>query len=344
MSNRAALSRPAPPPVVEVEGLEKSYGEVRALDGISFSVDAGSVVAFLGPNGAGKTTAIKILTGYLGADRGRARVCGHDVDRDPLAARSQVGYLPENNPLYPDMRVCDLLRFAFEAQRTGEASAADAIDRAVSRTGLAEVYRKFIGACSKGFRQRVGLAQALLHDPPLLILDEPTNGLDPLQVVEIRQLIRDLGAHKTVLVTTHVLPEVEALAERVVMIHRGRKVADGALAQLVQVGTEGLWVHVGVRGSETALRSVLQQAGATEVTGRSSPFADAAACAVQARVRDADALPALAAAVHAAGLEMVEFAPQGGSLEMLFQRLVTPAAAVSGVAPEPSPEDLGGRA
>ena len=311
------------PPVVEVEGLTKSYGDVRALQGIDFTVASGSVVGFLGPNGAGKSTAIRILTGYLGADAGRAKVCGFDVETDPIAVKSRLGYLPENNPLYLDMRVEDMLRFAARARGLRGAAIREAVTRGIEQTGLEPVWRRAVGACSKGYRQRVGLAQALLHDPTLLILDEPTNGLDPLQVVEIRNLIRELGQTKTVLLTSHVLPEVEALADRVVLLHRGRIVADGPLESLTGGVDGGAEVRVAILGDEAALRSLLDGVGAEYLQAVAPPFAAAGASACRARVDGVEQTQALAAAAASAGVPLLELAPQGATLEALFRSLAS---------------------
>ena len=316
--------------VVQAEGLAKAYGEVQALQGVSFSIPTGSVVGFLGPNGAGKTTAIKILTGSLAADAGRAVICGYDVETEPQAARASIGYLPENNPLYPEMRVDRFLRFAWDAQRSPLASETrdQAIDRVVQATGLASVYRRAIANCSKGFRQRVGFAQALLHDPPLLILDEPTNGLDPLQVVEIRELIRRLGRTKTVLLTTHVLPEVEALAERVVLIHQGRKVADDRLEALA-TGETGRLLQLTVHGGTEQLTAALAGIDHEMVQLRTGAYGLTDACRALLRIPqlNAESLAQVSAAISAAGLGLLELSPQAGGLESLFQGLDVSLAA-----------------
>ena len=313
--------------VVEVVGLRKAYGPVEALRGVSFRIPAGQVVGLLGPNGAGKTTAIKILTGFLAADEGQARVAGFDVEQDPLEVKRRVGYLPENNPLYLEQRVEDFLVFAHRARGLERARRAADLDRVVAATGLEPVFRRPIGQCSKGYRQRVGLAQSLLHDPPLLVLDEPTNGLDPNQVVEMRELGRRLGQTKTVVLTSHVLPEVEALAQRVVLLHRGEVVADAPLEELRRgAGADRMSVRVAVRGSDAALESLLTAAGATELRRRPAPFGAAGLAAAEARLpHGAETLAGLAAAARTAGLELVELAPQDHDLEGVFRRLTAPA-------------------
>ncbi len=312
--------------VVQVHDLHKAFGEVRALQGVGFEIPSGAVVGFLGPNGAGKTTAIKILTGYLAADQGSARVCGHDVEKEPLAAKALVGYLPENNPLYTDMRVEQYLSFAWQAQKAEglvRESKKQAIDRVVQSTSLQMVFRRNIGDCSKGYRQRVGLAQALLHDPPLLVLDEPTNGLDPLQVVEIRELIRNLGQSKTVILTTHVLPEVEALADRVVLIHQGKKVADHSLQQLAQSG-DGAGARVVVHGGQEQLQASLERAGCEVRQWLTAPLGDSSHSGAVVRLSGgggAEALRELSQAVTANGLTLLELNAETGTLESLFRDL-----------------------
>ena len=325
MSTDSGVATAAANAVVQVHDLHKSFGDVRALRGVSFDIPSGAVVGFLGPNGAGKTTAIKILTGYLAADQGWARICGHDVENEPLAAKALVGYLPENNPLYTDMRVDQYLSFAWRAQvqaSEGE-SKKDAIDRVVQATSLQQVFRRNIGACSKGYRQRVGLAQALLHDPPLLVLDEPTNGLDPLQVVEIRELIRNLGQQKTVILTTHVLPEVEALADRVVLIHHGQKVADDSLHQLAQSG-DGVRARIVVKGEQEQLEKCVQQADCEIRQWLPAPFGDSQNCGAIVRMPGsggAESLTRLSKAAAQANIPLVELNAETGTLEALFKDL-----------------------
>jgi len=213
--------------MVTVREMMKRYGEVTALDDISFTLRKGEIVGLLGPNGAGKTTAMKIVTGFMPADRGEVRIMGKSIVEDPVTIRNAIGYLPENNPLYLDMTVEEHLSFAAEMRNLKDPATACRI--AMERCGLTEVRHRIVGHLSKGFRQRVGLAQAIIHDPEILILDEPTNGLDPIQITEIRSLIRELGREKSVILCSHILSEVEAVASRVAVINRGKIVADDTL-------------------------------------------------------------------------------------------------------------------
>jgi ABC-2 type transport system ATP-binding protein len=209
----------------------RKYGDQKALDNVSFDLKEGEIVALLGPNGAGKSTMMKIITCYLPQNEGRVWVCGHNVVDDPLEVRKLVGYLPENNPLYLDMYVREYLEFVAGLHQLGK-NAQTRIDEMISQTGLKREQHKKIGALSKGYRQRVGIAQALIHDPKVLILDEPTTGLDPNQLVEIRQLIKNVGKEKTVLLSTHIMQEVEAVCDRVIIINRGKIVADASTEEM----------------------------------------------------------------------------------------------------------------
>jgi ABC-2 type transport system ATP-binding protein len=228
--------------VIEANGLSKRYGEMLAVDDVSFSVGKGEVVGFLGPNGAGKTTTMRMLTGFLPPTNGTAVIAGHDIFEDPLAARRSIGYLPETLPLYPEMSVTSYLGYVARIKDVARRERRAAVDRALERCALTEVRRRVIGTLSKGFRQRVGLAQAIVHDPAVLILDEPTIGLDPLQIREIRSLIAELAAPEqgeaqhTVILSTHILPEVEAICRRVILLHEGRKVVDAPLEELTAGG------------------------------------------------------------------------------------------------------------
>src|SRR5213076_133235 len=218
--------------MIEVDSLTKNYGAFRAVDGVSFNVRKGEVLGFLGPNGAGKSTTMKILTCYLAPTGGTARVAGHDVFEHSLEVRQRIGYLPEDTPIYRDMTVLELLRFVADVRGMARDKREARIREIGGRCGLGDVAGKLVGELSKGFRQRVGLAQAMLHDPDIVILDEPTSGLDPNQIVEIRSLIKEIGREKTVILSTHILPEVQATCSRVVIISGGKLVADGTPNEL----------------------------------------------------------------------------------------------------------------
>ena len=208
--------------MIEVDNLTKNYGTTLALRGVSFRIDKGEVVGFLGPNGAGKTTVMRILTCFMPASGGKATVAGYDVFKDSLEVRKQIGYLPESVPLYPEMTVSGYLKFVSKIKGTPRSKRAARLDIAMEAFGLSEHRNQIVGQLSKGFRQRVGLAQALIHDPKVLILDEPTSGLDPRQIVEIRGLIKDLGRERTIILSTHILPEASMTCERLIVINEGR--------------------------------------------------------------------------------------------------------------------------
>lgn len=221
---------------IQVSGLTKLYDTQKAVDGISFEVKKGEIAGFLGPNGAGKSTTMKMITGYLPPTSGTATVCGFDVVEKPMEVRKRVGYLPEANPLYFEMYVREYLEFSAGIHRLG-ADKGRRIEEMIEMTGLLKEAHKKIGALSKGYKQRVGLAQAMLHDPEVLILDEPTSGLDPNQIVEIRDLIKRIGADKTVLLSTHIMQEVQAMCSRVIIINNGKIVADDSIGHLQTVNT-----------------------------------------------------------------------------------------------------------
>ncbi len=230
---------------ISVEGLTKLYGSFQALNGIDFSVQPGEIVGFLGPNGAGKSTTMKILTCFMSATQGHARVAGYDVREDSEEVRSRIGYLPENVPLYDEMLVYDYLEFIARVRGVAKDKRREAIKRAATMAGLEAVIARAISELSKGYRQRVGLAQAIIHEPEVVILDEPTTGLDPNQIIEIRDLIKTIGKEKTVLFSTHIMQEVAAVCDRVIIINKGSIVADDtveALAAKVADGKPGLLV------------------------------------------------------------------------------------------------------
>lgn len=227
-----ATAATSAPPAIRAQSLCKYYGQFTAIEGVSFEVPQGSITAFLGPNGAGKSTSMKILTGFLAPSAGRAEIGGFDVATDRMAASRILGYLPENGPLYHDMSPVAFLRFCGRVRGMSDIELDRALDRVAEACQLGEVWHKRIRKLSKGFRQRVGLAQAILHDPKVLILDEPTSGLDPNQILVVRDLIRSLAKQKTVLLSTHILQEVEAMADHVVMISEGRVVFTGTPDEL----------------------------------------------------------------------------------------------------------------
>lgn len=225
-------------PAIEVEGLCKRYGDFEAVRDLSFRIGSGEVVGFLGPNGAGKTTTMRMLTGFVPATDGKVRIAGFDIFGDGMNARRSIGYLPESPPLYPEMTPATYIDFVAKLKDVPRAKRKDAVERALTRCGLKDVSRREIRQLSKGFRQRVGLAQAIVHEPKVLVLDEPTVGLDPIQIREIRALIADLAATggQTILLSTHILAEVEAICQRVILLQKGRKVLDQSLSGLTADG------------------------------------------------------------------------------------------------------------
>jgi ABC-2 type transport system ATP-binding protein len=218
--------------MIEVKNLSKAYGSFVAVKGISFKAERGQILGFLGPNGAGKTTTMRIITGYMPATSGTVVIDGLDIFTNSLEARRLIGYLPENPPVYNDMRVEGYLRFVAKLRGVKRSELESAVDHMLHVCGLTDMARRICGQLSKGYRQRVGLAQALIHDPPVLVLDEPTIGLDPRQIHEIRELIRGLGGHRTIVLSTHILPEVSQICDRVVIINDGRVVLEEQLSQL----------------------------------------------------------------------------------------------------------------
>jgi len=313
--------------VIEVSGLTKRYGEHRALQGVDFRVERGEVVGFLGPNGAGKTTTMKILTGYISPTDGSAKVMGRDSVSEPVAVRRRVGYLPEAAPVYPEMKVWEYLDFVGRVRGLGRAERAAALARAMESTGLTPRRGQAIGTLSKGFRQRVGLAQAILHEPDLLVLDEPTSGLDPNQIQEIRGLIRRLGQKKTVLLSTHILSEVQATCDRVIIIHRGRVVADGPTDEVI-AQEQGALFHLTLAPGtvrlppEAVLASIEQVEGVEEVRQVATAEGAEDELALVVRARE-DVRAALFQEAVASGLTLLELRAERSNLEEVFRRLTT---------------------
>ena len=261
---------------IVVENLTKKYGVQKAVNDISFKINTGEVVGFLGPNGAGKSTTIKMITCFMAPTTGDVNVVGASVLTDPESVKKKIGYLPEHNPLYLDMPIVDYLRFSAEVQGVHKSEIASRIGEMIDRCGLDAEKHKNIGELSKGYRQRVGLAQAMIHDPEVLILDEPTTGLDPNQIVEIRKLIKDLGKEKTVILSSHILSEVEATCDRILIINKGQIVADGSSETLRQQaqGQEILTVHIEAKdGSmEADLRGLKSVEKVAAVEGKQNWF------------------------------------------------------------------------
>ncbi|MHA1568197.1 MAG: ABC transporter ATP-binding protein [Alphaproteobacteria bacterium] len=251
--------------MINVRNLSKSYGQHLAVDDISFQVSAGEVVGFLGPNGAGKTTTMRMLTGFLGPNSGKIEIDGKPLPENPELAKAKIGYLPENNPLYEDMTVIEYLDFIAEMRGMKPAGRKEQIKRNLELYGLQEVASRDIGELSKGYRQRVGLAQASLNDPPIMILDEPTSGLDPNQIIEIRNLIKEIGKTKTVILSTHNLTEVEATCSRILIINEGKIVADDSPEALEKKGT-GAILHVWIKGEGDLKAKLAVLSGVFEVS------------------------------------------------------------------------------
>lgn len=313
--------------MIEVDQVHKSFGKVLAVRGVSFSVPKGSVVGVLGPNGAGKSTTIRMITGIVPPDRGGVRVDGLDSINQSMKVRSRLGYLPESNPLYPEMRVVDFLNFRGNLFRLRGRKRTAAVDRAITRCWLDEVRKRRIGQLSKGFRQRVGLAAAMLHDPPVLILDEPTSGLDPAQIAETRQLIRELAGDHTMLIVSHILPEVEKSCDRLLIFARGQIQADGTADDLLLdlAQKQGYSLEVRSEGDPVPL---LNQSSAIErvepdSSGRSGKGWHALRVVVHRHI--ADPGEAIGEACRTAGLTIRTLRPATATLEALYIRLVEQA-------------------
>jgi len=306
--------------MIHVENLVKHYGATRAVDDITFDVPRGQVLGFLGPNGAGKTTTMKILTGFLFPDGGRAVINGEEVMERPLEARRHIGYLPETNPLYKEMNVAGYLGFAARMRDVPGVERREAIERVTHQCGLGPILGKDVGELSKGFRQRVGLAQAMIHNPEILILDEPTSGLDPNQIVEIRSLIKAIGRQRTVILSTHYLQEVEATCDRLLIIHRGKIVADGTIPELT-AREKGGDMRLGVIGPENQVKSQL-----LELIGEGGVIPDAVEGQVQ--YYKLEGVPEgvtpetiFDLLVTRNGWKLVEMHRQAAHLETVFRRL-----------------------
>lgn len=315
--------------MIEARDLTKSYGPTRALRGVSFEIQPGEVVGLLGPNGAGKSTAMRIATGYLAPTSGTVRIDGIEVLDDPNACQAKIGYLPEGNPLYLDMRLTEALKFTASARGLSGEDRRKAIGAALDDAGLLGKEHQLIGSLSRGFRQRVGLAMALLHRPPILILDEPTSGLDPNQQTEMHKFVRSLAQDHTVVFSSHILPEVEAVCDRVIAIHQGRIVADGTVEEVRSQATGGQTVAVTVRGDFAKLEPALAALPFAQSLRTSSDPEHAALTTARFSIGDTpslDAREAVSRAVYESGLGLVYLAAERASLEEAFAALTPDAA------------------
>jgi ABC-2 type transport system ATP-binding protein len=318
--------------VIEVQHLTKRYGPFTAVDDVSFRVERGEILGFLGPNGAGKTTTMRILTGYMPPSEGRAVVAGYDVLEQPIEAKRRTGYLPETPPLYPDMTVRDYLMFVSRIKGVPRGERKTRVGTVMERTRIADMASRHCGKLSKGYRQRVGLAQAILHNPDVLILDEPTAGLDPKQIIETRQLIKELAGDHTIILSTHILPEVSQTCQRVVIINKGRMVAvdtpDNLTARLR--GSETLYVQVDAPGADVpaALQTI---PGVTRVSG-AAPAGPVSAYEVDSD-SGRDVRRELAATIVTRGWGLLELRPMRMSLEEIFLHLTTEETVAAAAAP-----------
>jgi len=325
--------------MIRVENLSKSYGRHEAVRGLSFHVPKGQVCGFLGPNGAGKSTTLRMLTGFLSPSSGTIRIGGLDALQDSIGARRQIGYMPEACPLYPEMRVNEYLRYRAELKGVRGADKAERVERALEQADVKDVEHRIIGQLSKGYRQRVGLADALVSDPPLLILDEPTAGLDPNQIRQVRTLIRRLAEDKTVLLSTHILPEVEAICDHVLILHKGKMVGEGKPGELRLGVTRKQKIRFEGRAPAAGEPGYREQPGAPDLEAFRRALApiesvrvvrlDARGGLVRGRLEaegDPDAVEKVFSAIVAAGLILRELRPSDASLEDVFADLTTAEA------------------
>ena len=304
--------------MISVQNLVKHYGEVKAVDGISFTIRKGEITGLLGPNGAGKTTTLRILTGYLQPTDGVVSIDDFLVEEHPIEIKKRIGYLPESAPLYPDMMVYDFLHFMADIREVNDK---ERIKDVAIQCGITEVMHKNIGELSKGYKQRVGLAQAILHDPDILILDEPTNGLDPNQIVEIRDLIKELGKEKTVILSTHILQEVEATCNRVIIIDKGTIVADDSTSELKSAKGKNIRINIVVGGAPfDTIKNALQ--GISGITSIIHSRDEDSLCHIQIITNpDIDVRPDVFKCIKDNGWILYEMTREYRSLEHVFREL-----------------------
>ena len=309
--------------MIEVQNLTKYYGDLRAVDGISFTVERGEILGFLGPNAAGKTTTMRVITGYLPATSGSVAVAGFDVFKNNLEVKKQIGYLPENPPLYLDMRVVDYLRFVAVIKGVDRQQVNHEVERVADKLALSEVFNVLIAQLSKGFKQRVGLAQALLNNPPVLILDEPTIGLDPKQIIEVRELIKSFGQDHTIILSTHILPEVSMTCNRVIIINEGKLVAVDTPENLTAKlkGSESILLEVEGPADEV-MYTIRQVPNVKSISSASVNKANFSKYIVEAVV-GTDVRKEIAAAIVRHNWGLLELKTESLSLEKIFLQLTT---------------------
>jgi len=311
--------------MIQVQNLTKTFGETKALDNVNFEVRDGEVLGFLGPNGAGKSTAMRIITGFIAPTAGTVKVDGLDVMDKSFEIRKRIGYLPESNPLYTDMKVHEYLKFVAAARQIPKSDRTKAIKHMVDVCGLSDVIGKNIDALSKGFRQRTGLAQAMIHDPDILIMDEPTSGLDPNQIVEIRDLIKQIGEKKTIILSTHILPEVAATCSRVVIINNGKIAAEGTTDELTR-GSSNEVIYIKFKGDRGIVRQTLSEyrtiGAIKEYTGEGS---DIHAFAIE--ITEGDGRELIFKSAVSNNWTLVEMYRKQENLEDVFRRLTTSESA-----------------
>lgn len=305
--------------MIEVSDLTKFYGPRTAIQNLNFQIKKGEIVGFLGPNGAGKSTTMKILTGFMPASQGKVQVAGYDVFTQPIQVKRNVGYLPENPPVYLEMVVEDYLVYAAKLHDVAKSQMKAAVDTAIEKTGLTGVRKRIIGNLSKGYRQRVGLAQALVHNPQVLILDEPTVGLDPVQIIEIRELIKSLGGDHTVILSSHILPEVTATCQRIIVINKGQIVAQDSIERLTTRMRQGLLFNLQVKSvSDAGIAALRNLSGVKEVTPEPQNRLLIEINSQQSEIRD----QIVEVAVQNK-MGVLEFGPERLSLEEVFLQLTT---------------------
>ncbi len=314
--------------MIEVQNLTKRYGTVTAVDDVTFRAEAGEILGFLGPNGAGKTTTMRVITGYMPASEGKVTVAGYDVFEQPIEAKRRTGYLPETPPLYPDMTVREYLLFVARIKGIPRREVSGRVDEAMKRTWVADMANRHCAKLSKGYRQRVGLAQAIIHNPDVLVLDEPTAGLDPKQIIESRQLIRELGGSHTIILSTHILPEVSQTCQRVVIISKGKVVAVDTPSNLTARlrGSETMYLQIAgmqdeVSSALTAIPGVSRVAATTSREGIVEVEVDSE--------KGRDIRRELASVIVSRGLGLLELRPMRMSLEDIFLSLTTEETAAS---------------